>query len=40
VTHLLTALVLLVAPLAEEPWLEEQYGQAYLGYRRTTPRYL
>ena len=40
VTHLLTALVLLVAPLAEEPWLEEQYGQAYLDYRQRAPRYL
>lgn len=40
VTHLLTALVLLLAPLAEEPWLEEQYGEAYAAYRRTVPRYL
>ncbi len=40
VTHLLTALVLLVAPLAEEPWLEEQYGEAYAAYRLTAPRYL
>lgn len=40
VTHLLTALVLLLAPFAEEPWLEEQYGEAYLAYRRTMPRYL
>jgi len=40
VTHLLTALVLLMAPLAEEPWLEEQYGDAYVAYRRSVPRYL
>jgi protein-S-isoprenylcysteine O-methyltransferase Ste14 len=40
VTHLLTALVLLLTPLAEEPWLAEQYGDAYLAYRRTVPRYL
>lgn len=40
VTHLLTALVLLLAPFAEEPWLEEQYGEAYAAYRRTVPRYL
>lgn len=40
VTHLLTALVLLVAPFAEEPWLEEQYGDAYAGYRNLVPRYL
>ena len=40
VTHLLTALVLLLAPFAEEPWLEEQYREAYVAYRRTVPRYL
>jgi protein-S-isoprenylcysteine O-methyltransferase Ste14 len=40
VTHLLTALVLLLAPFAEEPWLEEQYGEPYVAYRRTVPRYL
>ena len=40
VTHLLTALVLLVAPLAEEPWLEEQYGEAYVAYSQGVPRYL
>jgi protein-S-isoprenylcysteine O-methyltransferase Ste14 len=40
VTHLLTALVLLVAPFAEEPWLEGQYGDAYVAYRQRVPRYL
>ena len=40
VTHLLTALVLLLAPFAEEPWLEGQYGDAYVRYRGGVPRYL
>lgn len=40
VTHLLTALVLLLGPFAEEPWLEEQYGEAYRAYRLRVPRYL
>jgi protein-S-isoprenylcysteine O-methyltransferase Ste14 len=40
VTHLLTALVLLMAPFAEEPWLEDQYGDAYARYRDHAPRYL
>lgn len=40
VTHLLTAFVLLLAPLAEEPWLEQEYGEAYVDYRRSVPRYL
>lgn len=40
VTHLLTALVLLLAPFAEEPWLEREYGEAYLSYRQRVPRYL
>lgn len=40
VTHLLTALVLLLAPFAEEPWLEQEYGEAYVAYRLRVPRYL
>jgi protein-S-isoprenylcysteine O-methyltransferase Ste14 len=40
VTHLLTALVLLLAPFAEEPWLEKEYGEAYLAYRQRVPRFL
>jgi len=40
VTHLLTACVLLLAPFAEEPWLEAQYGDAYTTYRQRVPRYL
>lgn len=40
VTHMLTALVLLLAPFAEEPWLKEQYGEAYEAYQRAVPRYL
>lgn len=33
-------LSLLVAPLAEEPWLREQYGAAYQDYKRSVRRYL
>jgi protein-S-isoprenylcysteine O-methyltransferase Ste14 len=40
VTHLLTALVLLLAPFAEEPWLETEYGEPYVDYRQRVPRYL
>lgn len=40
VTHLLTALVLLVAPFAEEPWLVGEYGDDYVAYRLRVPRYL
>ena len=40
VTHLLTALVLLIAPMAEEPWLESHYGDDYTAYRLRVPRYL
>lgn len=31
---------LLLAPLAEEKWLIERYGDAYEGYRRRVPRLL
>lgn len=40
VTHGLLILVLLLAPLSEELWLEEQYGERYLAYLRSTPRLL
>ena len=40
VTHLLTVLVFVLAPLAEEPWLVEQYGEKYADYRREVPRFL
>ena len=40
VTHLLTALVFLLAPAAEEPWLEHQYGDEYVRYRRSVARFL
>jgi len=32
--------VFAVTPLAEELWLEEQYGQEYVDYRRGTSRFL
>ncbi len=40
VTHMLTALVFLLAPAVEEPWLERQYGEDYLRYRRSVSRFL
>ncbi|MCE2398718.1 MAG: isoprenylcysteine carboxylmethyltransferase family protein [Gemmatimonadetes bacterium] len=40
ITHLLIALVFIVAPFAEEPWLEEQYGDAYREYRQRVRRFL
>ena len=27
-------------PIAEEPWLEEEYGEEYLRYKTQTPRFL
>jgi len=40
VTHLLTSFVFVLAPLAEETWLEEQYGETYTAYKCTAPRFL
>lgn len=39
IAHLLLALWFALAPLAEEPWLEEQYGHAYREYRGRVPRF-
>lgn len=30
----------LLAPLAEEPWIREQYGEAYETYRESVPRFV
>ena len=40
IAHALLILVFVMAPLAEEPWLEGQYGRVYREYRRKTPRFL
>ena len=40
ITNLLVILWFLLAPLAEEPWLEEQYGDAYREYLGRVRRFL
>ena len=40
ITHALLALWFIVAPLSEEVWLKEQYGEEYERYRREAPRFL
>ena len=40
ITHVLLALWFIIAPLSEEVWLTEQYGEEYERYRRETPRFL
>ena len=40
ITHLLITMVFAVAPFAEEIWLEDQYGETYVDYRRGTSRFL
>ena len=47
VMSLLTAILLALwalfywlAPLLEEPWLEREYGNAYLIYKQKTPRFV
>lgn len=36
----LAAVWFLVAPIAEEPWLEEHYGEAYRRYRDRVPQWM
>jgi protein-S-isoprenylcysteine O-methyltransferase Ste14 len=40
ITHSLTALLFVLAPFAEEPWLVAEYGDEYVVYRRDVPRFL
>lgn len=40
VLNSLLTLVFLLTPLAEEPWLEQQYGEPYKSYKQSTPRFL
>ena len=37
---ILWALTYLVAPFLEEPWLENEYGQAFLDYKEKVPRFI
>jgi protein-S-isoprenylcysteine O-methyltransferase Ste14 len=36
----LWALTYLVAPFLEEPWLENEYGKAFLDYKEKVPRFI
>jgi protein-S-isoprenylcysteine O-methyltransferase Ste14 len=40
IVHVLGGIVFLITPLAEEGWLEQQYGEHYIQYKRATPRFL
>ena len=40
IAHALLILVFVIAPVTEEPWLEDQYGRVYRDYRRDVPRFL
>ena len=40
VVNSLLILIFLIAPVVEEIWLEEQYGEDYMEYKKATPRFL
>ena len=37
---LLWAFFYVIAPFLEEPWLEQQYGDAFLMYKSSVPRFV
>ena len=37
---LLWAVLYILAPFLEEPWLEARFGDEYLAYKEKTPRFL
>jgi protein-S-isoprenylcysteine O-methyltransferase Ste14 len=37
---ILGVLLNLLAPYTEEPWLEERYGERYLAYKHSVPRFI
>jgi protein-S-isoprenylcysteine O-methyltransferase Ste14 len=39
IVHVLGGIVFLITPLAEEGWLEQQYGEQYIRYKSATPRF-
>ncbi|MHA2385276.1 MAG: methyltransferase family protein, partial [Candidatus Thorarchaeota archaeon] len=39
-TGSLLILMYAVTPLSEEPWLEELFGDEYLKYRKSVPRFV
>jgi len=40
IVNMLLILIFTIAPLAEEFWLEESYGELYIEYKSRTPRFL
>ncbi len=40
ISSILLTLLFLITPWAEEVWLEEQYGEVYMKYKDSTPRFL
>jgi len=39
ITHVLTIIIFVIIPLAEETWLEGQYGEEYVQYKHEIPRF-
>ena len=40
ITHILLTIVFIMTPWAEEVWLEEEYGEEYLEFKKKVPRFL
>ncbi|MHA2025852.1 MAG: methyltransferase family protein [Candidatus Thorarchaeota archaeon] len=40
ISGILLILMYAITPLSEEPWLEDQFGEAYIEYRKSVSRFL
>ena len=40
IAEIIITITFLILPFSEEPWLKQQYGEAYLQYKEKVPRFI